>query len=373
MPPAPVELPRELETTSPLFGRDAELGLLRDAWERACAGAGVVIVISGPAGIGRTRLAAELAGDLHREGARVLYGAEAIAQARGARRPTLLVLDEAGDAGLTERAPAPVLALAITGDAQLAERLGVEHVALGPLGPAAIEAIAALYAPEGARVPVADLADRSGGMPRRAHRLAADWARAEAAERLRPVADRAAAGRGDLRRAERELAASVAEVQAVGERAARMDAGDFVTACPFKGLASFEVEDAAFFFGRERLVAEMAARLAGAPLLGVVGASGSGKSSAVRAGLVAGLAGGALPGSERWARVLLRPGEQPMWTLERASAAVDGGGRRLLVVDQFEECFTLCRDEAERAAFVASIVGAAEGDDAVVVAVRADF
>ena len=373
MPPAPVQLPRELETTSPLFGRDAELGRLRDVWERACAGAGVVAVISGPAGIGRTRLAAELAGDLHREGVPVLYGAEAIALARGARRPTLLVLDEAGESGLTEPASAPVLALAITGDPQLAERLGVEHVALGPLGPAAIEAIAALYAPEGAQVPVADLVDRSGGMPRRAHRLAADWARAVAAGRLRPVADRAAAERGDLRRAERELAASVAEVQAVRERAARLEASDVVTACPFKGLASFDVEDAAFFFGRERLVAEMAARLAGAPLLGVVGASGSGKSSAVRAGLVAGLAAGALPGSERWARVLLRPGDQPMWTLERASAAANGGGRRLLVVDQFEELFTLCRDETERAAFVAAIVAAAEGDSAVVVAVRADY
>ena len=62
-----------------------------------------------------------------------------------------------------------------------------------------------------------------------------------------------------------------------------------------------------------------------------------------------------------------------MRTLECASAAANGGGRRLLVVDQFEECFTLCRDEAERAAFVAAIVGAAEGDAAVVVAVRADF
>src|SRR4051812_7469362 len=176
-----------------------------------------------------------------------------------------------------------------------------------------------------------------------------------------------------LRRAERELAASVTEVQAVRERAARQEAGDLAIACPFKGLASFDVEDAAFFFGRERLVAEMAARLAGAPLLGVVGASGSGKSSAVRAGLVAGLAGGALPGSERWARVLLRPGEHPTATLEAATAAVAGEGRRLLVVDQFEECFTLCRDEAERAAFVAAIVAAAESDIAVVVAVRADY
>ena len=74
-------------------------------------------------------------------------------------------------------------------------------------------------------MPVADLADRSGGMPRRAHRLAAEWARAEAARRLRPVADRAAAERGDLRRAEQELAAAVAELQAVRERAERHAGG----------------------------------------------------------------------------------------------------------------------------------------------------
>ena len=67
---------------------------------------------------------------------------------------------------------------------------------------------------------------------------------------------------------------------------------------PFKGLASFDVADAPYFFGRERLVAEMVARLAGSPFLVAVGPSGSGKSSAVRAGLVPALAAGALPGSE---------------------------------------------------------------------------
>ena len=56
----------------------------------------------------------------------------------------------------------------------------------------------------------------------------------------------------------------------------------------------------------------MVARLAGAPLLGIVGPSGSGKSSALRAGLLPALADGVLPGSERWALALLRPGEQPL-------------------------------------------------------------
>ena len=117
--------------------------------------------------------------------------------------------------------------------------------------------------------------------------------------------------------------------------------------CPFKGLAPFDVDDAPFFFGRERLVGEMLARLAGAPLLGVVGPSGSGKSSAMRAGLLPELAGGVLPGSESWAQTLLRPGEHPLRALDDALG--DGDGHRLVAVDQFEEVFTLCRDEGERA------------------------
>ena len=66
--------------------------------------------------------------------------------------------------------------------------------------------------------------------------------------------------------------------------------------CPYKGLATFDADDAEYFFGRERLVAELVARLVGAPLLAVVGPSGSGKSSVLRAGLLPALAGGVLPG-----------------------------------------------------------------------------
>ena len=56
--------------------------------------------------------------------------------------------------------------------------------------------------------------------------------------------------------------------------------------CPFKGLASFDLDDAEYYFGRERLVAELVARLVGAPLLGIVGPSGSGKSLGPAGGLL---------------------------------------------------------------------------------------
>ena len=158
--------------------------------------------------------------------------------------------------------------------------------------------------------------------------------------------------------------------------------------CPFKGLASFEPVDAEYFFGRERLVAELVARLVGVGFLGIVGPSGSGKSSVVRAGLLPALAEGVLPGSERWRRLLLRPGERPLDELRRALVsgardplvealdALPANERLLLVVDQLEELFTACRSEAERAAFADTLARAAadpEGRAVVVVALRADF
>lgn len=167
--------------------------------------------------------------------------------------------------------------------------------------------------------------------------------------------------------------------------------------CPFKGLASFESVDAPYFFGRERTVAELVARLAGSTFVAVVGPSGSGKSSVVRAGLVPALAAGVLPGSDDWVVSVSRPGATPLTTVERSADSAmrraglhvppDGGigrrlesiepGRRLaVIVDQFEEAFTICRDDAERAAFVQTLVALARDQErraVVVLAVRADF
>jgi Protein kinase domain len=216
----------------------------------------------------------------------------------------------------------------------------------------------------------------------------------EASRRLVDVASRAAAGRSDLSEVEAELEGKVIDLQAAREQA-RALSGPAIPAraategvCPFKGLASFEPVDAEYFFGRERLVAELVARLVGAGFLGIVGPSGSGKSSVLRAGLIPALAGGVLPGSERWRRLLIRPGERPLGELRRllASGATDppaealdalnADERILLAADQLEEVFTACRSEAERAAFADTLARAAsdpEGRAVVVVALRADF
>ena len=215
----------------------------------------------------------------------------------------------------------------------------------------------------------------------------------DASRRLADTASRAATGRTELNEVEAELAGQVTELQLAHEQARALS--DPATArpaaegiCPFKGLASFEPVDAEYYFGRERLVAELVARLVGSGFLGIVGPSGSGKSSVLRAGLLPALASGVLPGSADWRRWLLRPGHRPMEALGAVLAAgaedplaealdsLPGDMRLLLAVDQLEELFTACRSEDERAAFVETLARAASdpgGRAVVVVAVRADF
>ena len=170
---------------------------------------------------------------------------------------------------------------------------------------------------------------------------------------------------------ESELADGVEALEAARERFARVeDSPEEPVVCPFKGLASFEVADAPYFFGREQLVAQLIARLVGAPMLGVIGPSGSGKSSVVQAGLLPALAEGVLPGSESWRQVVIRPGEQPMRALE-AAAGVEDVERFVLAVDQFEEVFTACRDEHQRKLH-RQLVRLASRNGVVVLAIRAD-
>ncbi len=154
--------------------------------------------------------------------------------------------------------------------------------------------------------------------------------------------------------------------------------------CPFKGLAAFESSDAEFFCGRDRIVCELIARLAEWPLVGILGPSGIGKSSLLRAGVLPALRAGALPGSARWRQVVLRPGEHPVDELERALGSdlgqvlqsLDRTGRVVIAVDQLEELFTVCDQEPERYEFLAALVQAASDANRrvlVLCTLRADF
>jgi class 3 adenylate cyclase len=120
--------------------------------------------------------------------------------------------------------------------------------------------------------------------------------------------------------------------------------------CPYRGLLAFQPEDRNYFFGREQVVAELIARLGPGRLPAVVGASGSGKSSVLRAGVTAAALAGELPGIDD-ARVLT-PGSNPQLD-------PPGSADQLLVVDQFEELFTQCPDPDRRQAFVDALLAAA--------------
>ncbi|MCR3753360.1 nSTAND1 domain-containing NTPase [Lentzea californiensis] len=145
---------------------------------------------------------------------------------------------------------------------------------------------------------------------------------------------------------------------------------------PYVGLAMFQPDDAPKFFGRERLTAELLTTRN--RLTGVFGPSGVGKSSLLRAGLIA---------RTREPVLLFTPGANPVEECAIALARLTGGeagalageledpgalGRRrphLVVVDQFEELFTLCRDEELRR----WLIGALLGCPRVVIGVRADY
>jgi len=208
-----------------------------------------------------------------------------------------------------------------------------------------------------------------------------------------------------------------------------------VTGSPYRGLTAFYEQDAGFFFGREAAAIEMLDRmsrsLGGAGLLVVSGVSGAGKSSLLRAGVLPRLQADGLPGAPEaawWPRMVFTPTRAPLdelalraGVLAGADAAVvrrelegapawfaltarqaavarppglagnpDGGpamhdqpGQRrlVLVVDQFEELFTLCPEEGQRRAFITALHAAAtagHGPDQapaalVVLGVRADF
>lgn len=170
-------------------------------------------------------------------------------------------------------------------------------------------------------------------------------------------------------------------------------------ACPYQGLAPFETARSDLFFGRTRAVRGLLDRLAprladGGAILLVSGASGVGKSSLLRAGVLPALAEGRLAGSEDWPRLLITPGARPLSALAKAWAEAYGGSaaeaerrlradpyelrpglRPMLVADQFEELFTLVGEETERQAFAAALYALATGPAAaaVIIGVRADY
>jgi WD40 repeat protein/serine/threonine protein kinase/two-component SAPR family response regulator len=174
---------------------------------------------------------------------------------------------------------------------------------------------------------------------------------------------------------------------------------------PYKGLRPFQEADAPDFFGRHALIQHLLSRLDGNPFLAIVGPSGSGKSSIVKAGLIPALRAGALSGSEKWFLSEMIPGHYPLEELEKALWAVavdpppslvepmsgDNHGllhtlhrilpgkekpTLLLVIDQFEELFTMVKDQQSRDHFIESILTALAEPNSplrVIITLRADL
>lgn len=157
---------------------------------------------------------------------------------------------------------------------------------------------------------------------------------------------------------------------------------------PYRGLESFQPDDAPWFFGRQRLTGILLDQLRDqcqqGGLLAVIGASGSGKSSLLRAGLIPAVRDGELATGDAGHRALalFTPGTHPMAELKRHRDAMtaEAGEPSLIVVDQFEEVFTQCQEEQERRDFIRALrAAAAAGPDGrrpgalVVMGLRADF
>ena len=136
--------------------------------------------------------------------------------------------------------------------------------------------------------------------------------------------------------------------------------------CPYLGLAGYEEQDAALFVGRERLTSILAGHLSDRSVVVAAGASGVGKSSLVRAGLIPALRAGALPGSSSWRIDVRTPS---------GGTGLDEARRRpdLLVLDQAEELFTSLGPVAREHA-IARLAGyVAEEDGRLLLVLRSDF
>lgn len=273
------------------------------------------------------------------DGSPAQFGAElnGFLRRRGSGRPVLLALDD-----LDRADDASLEALAALADACSSSRLlvlatlgsddgtvggislpeGANVVRLPALTREDVTAIAAHYLGPEAAEPAATLLAAASAAPLVVHREAARMARSLASRRIGEASERAVDARVGLRDVQRQIAGGVLELQRLRAEPAltSVDADEPASftgtsrptdACPYKGLARFEASDAVYFFGREQLAAELVARVVGASVLAVIGPSGSGKSSLVRAGLLPALRDGLVPGADRWAQVIMTPGPHP--------------------------------------------------------------
>ncbi|MEX1124049.1 MAG: BTAD domain-containing putative transcriptional regulator [Acidimicrobiia bacterium] len=302
----------------------------------------------------------------------------------GDLKPGNVLLDEDGNAYLTDFGIA-LTAGSDPGPAGTAATIRTDVFALGALTFELLSGVS----PSGSTHP-SHLDQAAPGVP---EGVAATVARAMAtdpAERYPKVDDFLR----DLRRTAGVDVVSASEV---------MDEVPELIRNPYKGLRAFAEEDAVDFHGRQALVDDLIERIATQRLVTVVGPSGSGKSSVVRAGLIPALRAGGLPDSRDWLVTDMFPGSYPFEELEAALTRVavrtpagmlseltqpngllrvskqilPGDDSTLLVIiDQFEELFSTVRSEETRRSFLENLISVAHDERSrvrVVTTIRADF
>ncbi len=372
-------LPQALAVpTAAVHGREEELAVLR-------AARGTVLV-RGPVGAGARTLARVVAHEVAAAGGRVRHVGHHGPDPDDDSPVDLLVVDR----GAARCGPAATRTL-LLGAPGTQPPPGATVVDLGPLPAHTVRAlVAGFVSGDDLDAATEQVTAVSGGWPGAARAAAVDYVRAAASAYVGAAATDVGRSGAALQEARARIASGVLDLQEV-EAAGGVDP----ERCPWPGLAAYDVGDGDWFAGRERLVAELLARVAGASCLAVVGASGSGKSSAVRAGLLVGLAADRLPGSAVWDHVVLRPGAHPMRelaqrvlgtrhpepgeVLQRLLRSTDRPGaeaRTVLVVDQLEEAWSTCTDAGERAAFLDTLGDLATDRDrgvTVVAVVRSDY
>jgi WD40 repeat protein/energy-coupling factor transporter ATP-binding protein EcfA2 len=167
------------------------------------------------------------------------------------------------------------------------------------------------------------------------------------------------------------------EQLAAGKGALQPSTTPFNPENPYIGLHAFESKQARYFYGREQPIRALLDFIKQGRFLAVVGASGCGKSSLVKAGLMPELERDRLPDSSGWKILSFTPGKHPVTALLAVlNQHAQSDMPLLLFVDQFEEVFTLCEDDTERENFMRLMAGEATNPERctrVIVAIRGDF
>jgi DNA-binding SARP family transcriptional activator len=308
---------------------------------------------------------------------------------------------------------------------------GLPKLVMSGLDDASVAGIVRIYAPAVADATAVAAMVNAGGVPARIHRAASEWAFGRAGRRIDRAVESAAEPTRWLGSIRDEVVAGVQELTHVRAQARRLRPDGRRVVDPYRGIGPLQADDAELLHGRERATAELIAQLVEAPLLAVVGEPGVGKSSLVRAGLLPAVAVGVLPGSAQWRQIVvtpatvgsltavlaapppeppeppasdppapeppasdppaleptaISPADAPVADLAPvagadpstvdavgpgpgAAARADEPATTLLVVDQFEETFTVLGDDA-RARFLAELRDALAGPTRVVLTLR---